>query len=203
MMIWNEDEEHRESERLLIHRINRGSKYLEFVKIPIRGDGKSSLDFAIISKTEKYSGQPKLLGMAELKVRNCQMNRFDTLMIDLQKWMAMTEYLRSWIPVFLIVRWSDCEGFYFQQYEPRPHYSGEGPDYCHERTLGGRRDRGQIHDIDIVTHIPIKDFVKGSSVSNEANYEMEISCHDIQENLNIRNSNIRELEYLDTTPRRP
>lgn len=89
-----------------------------------------------------------VVGMVEIKVRNYTRNHFETYMISADK-VARIRMLSSvtGVPAFLFVSWRDGIGYINLSDEP---------DY---NAIGGRRDRGDDQDVEVVLHYLIQRFV--------------------------------------------
>lgn len=89
-----------------------------------------------------------VVGMVEIKVRNYTRNHFETYMISADK-VARIRLLSSvtGVPAFLFVSWRDGIGYINLSDEP---------DY---NAIGGRRDRGDDQDVEVMLHYLIQRFV--------------------------------------------
>jgi hypothetical protein len=89
-----------------------------------------------------------VVGMVEIKVRNYYRNDFTTYMISADK-VARIRLLAgvTGVPAFLFVSWKDGIGYINLCDEP---------DY---NAIGGRRDRGDDQDVEVMLHYLIDRFV--------------------------------------------
>lgn len=89
-----------------------------------------------------------VVGMVEIKVRNYTRNHFSTYMISADK-VARIRLLTgvTGVPAFLFVSWKDGIGYINLCDEP---------DY---NAIGGRRDRGDDQDMEVMLHYLIQRFV--------------------------------------------
>ena len=132
-MPWYESDGDRRKEQAVIARFCEHAGYVPR-KLP---DDKYRVDFAL-------DRDGKVAGWAEVK---CRGRRYDTLIIDLRK-VASGVLLaaQSGKPFFVVVEWPD--GIAFTELSSIP-----------ERVaVGGRADRGDKHDTDVVAHIPLGQF---------------------------------------------
>ena len=87
-----------------------------------------------------------LCGLVEVKVRSSEMRAYATLTISLAK-LAMMQSLEALlqVPVVLVVQWTDALGW------------ARLSDIS-DVTMGGRADRGDPRDREMVAHIPTAKF---------------------------------------------
>ena len=90
----------------------------------------------------------KLL-FVEVKIRTTPMNAYKTYLVSSAK-MENLQASAAGHKAALLVRWTDAMAVYYVQPEGVP------ADVRVE--MGGRRDRGQTNDIELVWHIPIYKF---------------------------------------------
>jgi hypothetical protein len=90
-----------------------------------------------------------VVGMVEIKVRNYASTDFNTYMISADK-IARIRMLSSvsGIPSFLFVAWTDTVGYI---------NLADTPDYT---AIGGRRDRGDPQDIEVLLHYSVDRFIR-------------------------------------------
>lgn len=87
-----------------------------------------------------------LCGLVEVKVRRTPMRAYPTYMIALSKLAAMQSLaMVAGVPAILAVGWSDAIGWV-------------KPEGITDVTGGGRQDRGDRRDQELVAHIPIEKF---------------------------------------------
>ena len=108
----------------------------EFLKLPM----SYGFDFALYK-------QNQLKAVVEVK---CRKQRYDTLILSLQKFMCGLGYLREGIPAFLVVVW-DGHGTFVRRFR-------EFDLKVLRIEFGGRSDRGDPDDQEPVVHIPIEEF---------------------------------------------
>jgi hypothetical protein len=105
-----------------------------------------------------FSHNGELAGFAEVKVRNNTREKYPTYMISLTKlqsaWQLYKQYRK---PCYLIVGWTDCIGMI--DFFSHPYVD-----------VGGRKDRGDIADIELVCHYDISRFVL---------FDHEVIRHDV------------------------
>ncbi len=91
-----------------------------------------------------------VVGFAELKCRTIRRDAFPTMMISLGKIIsAQALYRVTHVPIVLVVEWTDWVGW--------TQIAGENAcDY--QTALGGRKDRNDEQDNDVVALIPITAF---------------------------------------------
>lgn len=84
----------------------------------------------------------------ELKHRNNSSTKYSTLIIDKKKLVAGIEHskLTGW-PFFVVVHWSD--GVFMAQVTETTRYFVD---------CGGRTDRRDPNDIDVVAYLPVREF---------------------------------------------
>ena len=85
----------------------------------------------------------------EVKIRTTPMNAYKTYLVSSAK-MENLQASAAGHKAALLVRWKDAMAVYYVQPEGVP------ADVRVE--MGGRRDRGQTNDIELVWHIPISKF---------------------------------------------
>lgn len=89
----------------------------------------------------------KLVGLAEIKCRKNPSTRYPTLMVSLLKWMTARDVAKAArVPGFLVVSWTDRVGM----------ISVDADDIV--PGVGGRTDRGDADDVELVVHIPVSKF---------------------------------------------
>ena len=150
MTPWNETTENLNSEKVFAHSVENDSLYLtKLSKL------KFGVDFAIVSKGLFVGNQPKILGVAEIKIRNTPMSKYPTLFLNLTKWMSLRRYsILSDLPFVLLVRWQDQDAMFYES--PATNNDVDSPRF--EVAWGGRQDREQDQDMNPLTHIPISMF---------------------------------------------
>ena len=91
----------------------------------------------------------QVVAYAELKCRDHNYGRFDTLFIDEQKLETLRKnYMLDKKPNLLCIRWNDCDGYYEVNLEEK-----------FKVVKGGRTTKyREPNDIDYVEHIPINKF---------------------------------------------
>lgn len=125
---------------------------------PYRYPTFSAVDAALMN-------DEKRLAIVEVK---CRKKRYDTLMIDLSK----VQTLRFWthnepINGLLVVKWPDFAPHYI---DVNRHLQwGQSEEYGDVPTdvtvsVGGRKDRGDSHDLDVCVYIPTSRFVSVHAV---------------------------------------
>lgn len=107
----------------------------------------------------------RLAGTLEIKVRTCTSDAYDTYMISLNKIVSNVQLADSLgVKFYLCVQWTDAIGFIEMTKETLRNVSTDmyGSDdfrpagmYLHE---GGRVDRGNPRDIEMMMHININHF---------------------------------------------
>ena len=100
---------------------------------------RSSFDYALLRDGDIYA-------LAEIKCRTTPHNAYPTYMISthkLKNCASSSEFIN--VPFLLIVAFSDQIMW----------WAGDG--FC-THGIGGRRDRNDDRDVEIVTHIPIEHF---------------------------------------------
>ena len=94
-------------------------------------------------------GDRNVIGFAEVKRRYVPMNKYDTFFIDLTKVATGLSLARLIaVPFYICVGWDDFVGM---MHTPSP-FKG------FDTTIEGRRDRGDVNDIEPVIHFPITKF---------------------------------------------
>lgn len=84
----------------------------------------------------------QLIAVVEAKQRTCRFAQYPTYIIS----EAKINYLRNvGVPAFLVIGWTDRAGFT----KVREGYS---------RAMGGRSDRGDPNDIEMMCHLPMSQF---------------------------------------------
>jgi len=104
------------------------------IKLPV----KAYADY-IMSR----NGEAK--AVVEVKCRNNNRLAYDTYMISQRKYEGLLSWANYGLTPILLVGWLDAIGYVRL---PCPH----------EASMGGRRDRGDAHDIEPVVHIKTSDF---------------------------------------------
>jgi len=101
----------------------------------------SRFDYALLR-----SGQ--LTCMAEIKCRTCPVGYYDDYMISYDKWSyGVHGYEVMHLTHIIVVAWSDAVGWVY--------CANQNASKCR---LGGRTDRGDESDVEVVVDIPIKNF---------------------------------------------
>lgn len=108
-------------------------------KLPIR----YGIDYAFLR-------DGALVGFAELKCRTIRRDAFPTMMVSLGKMIsAQALHQVTHVPIVLVVEWTDCVGW----------TEIAGKSACkYKVALGGRKDRNDEQDNDVVALIPINEF---------------------------------------------
>lgn len=103
----------------------------------------SEMDYGI-QKSFRYKGfkYSRIEGLVEVKCRSISFNRYPTFMLHLNK----VQYaLNCGVPTILLVSWIDAIGFI--KFKEK-----------HFVTMGGRRDRNNQYDYDLMAHYPTEKF---------------------------------------------
>lgn len=88
----------------------------------------------------------RLVGLVEVKVRASPMRRYPTYVVSLAKLATMQALAAvAGVPAIIAVGWSDAVGW-------------ARPDDVTDVTVGGRTDRSDRRDVELVGHIPISKF---------------------------------------------
>lgn len=88
----------------------------------------------------------KLVALVEIKARKNTMGAYPTYMISASKLLTMRSLSEMLgVPSIIVVGWSDKIGW-------------AAPDNVTDLTVGGRSDRGDSRDKELVAHIPISSF---------------------------------------------
>jgi hypothetical protein len=161
MTPWNETPEDIDSEKAFALSVSSDNNHdLGFIKLEAL---KFEVDFAIASKSLLVGNQPKILGVAEIKIRNTPMSKYPTLFLNLTKWMSLRRYsILSDLPFVLLVRWQDQDAMFYES--PATNNDVDSPRF--EVAWGGRSDRGQEQDMNPLIHIPIFMFEPVSGLSD-------------------------------------
>ncbi len=115
-------------------------------------------DYLLRWNTEPLHGQPMCL--LEMKIRNCTSNTYETLIISRGKLNALAPPRHTEnrvLPHLLVVRYRDRDVYCV--------IDSELLRVC-TYAQGGRRDRGDPHDIEEVAHIPLDYFTDISPLSD-------------------------------------
>lgn len=91
------------------------------------------IDFAIVDEDRQ------VIAVVEVK---CRQQRYETLMLSASKWLRLQEYRTLGIDALLLVRWPD--GTFV---------APALPEYLHSLQIGGRIDRGDPEDMEMVVHV--------------------------------------------------
>ncbi|QBJ04655.1 anaerobic NTP reductase large subunit [Pseudomonas phage JHP] len=92
----------------------------------------------------------KVVSFVELKARNNEMQKYPDFFVSQMKWLHGIEMQRVFdIPAFLVVKWTDYTGYVKM--------TANGINYM---SMGGRIDRGDWQDQEVMVHIPLKDFTR-------------------------------------------
>lgn len=130
-----ETQQDRNLEQIVMDRFCKYKGYTSFKKLSL----EERLDFS-------FFVEDKLYGFAEVKVRNNLFNKYPTYMISLTKLQAAWNLSKKHQkPCYLVVGWSDCIGVV--DMFSRPYVD-----------VGGRKDRGDAEDIELVCHYDLKQF---------------------------------------------
>ena len=109
----------------------------DYKKLPI----SYKLDFAMHKMASGF-----VWFFCEVKVRTCKMNRYPTMMLNLDKVMAARDLSKhTGLDSYLIVQWTD-----------RLATINFAEDF--DVGFGGRRDRGDSQDVGLVAHFEISKF---------------------------------------------
>lgn len=104
------------------------------VKLPINAHA----DFIMVREGEAKA-------VVEIKCRNNSRLAYDTYMISQHKYEGLLSWEGYGLKPILLVSWTDSVGFISLPCQ-------------HTKSIGGRRDRGDIQDIEPVVHIEIAQF---------------------------------------------
>jgi hypothetical protein len=91
----------------------------------------------------------RAVSVTEIKCRDNSRTQYPTLIMSLAKWNMGTRYHEiNGLDFNVAVKWT--EGIFRYNYRP---------DNGYHIAMGGRKDRGDVQDIEPVIHIPVNDFV--------------------------------------------
>ena len=113
----------------------------EFVDLPQYHE----MDFAIVERqrVDRHTF-PLIKALVEVKCRTFSINKYPTMMVDIRK---ANYALNCGLPTILLTSWTDALAFI--KFKSERFY-----------TMGGRRDRDDPYDYDIMCHYKIKDFTR-------------------------------------------
>lgn len=140
MPIYETDEDVARQERM----IKSFCKHYSYEYAPF--PPKHKVDYGIL-KPQRVNGHwyKVLVGMVEVKTRSFSYKKYPTLMVNVGKVLYARQWVDNGIKVVLLVGWTDAVG----------HISLTSDSFA---ALGGRKDRGDPNDEDVMMHFPIEDF---------------------------------------------
>lgn len=95
-----------------------------------------------------FESKGRIVSLAEIKIRTNKASAYDTYMISAHKWSTMIEFSRNLVKtVNLIVKWG-CGTVGYLTITGAEFHLG----------IGGRSDRNDSDDTELVAQIPIKQF---------------------------------------------
>ena len=107
---------------------------------------KHEIDYGIL-KPQLVNGHwyKVLVGMAEIKTRTFHHKKYPTMMVNIGKVLYAKRFVDIGVKVVLIVGWTDAVGYISLTADSFAAY-------------GGRYDRGDPNDEDVMIHFPIEEF---------------------------------------------
>jgi hypothetical protein len=121
-------------------RERKAARYFGFVtdSVPVKLPINAHADFIMVRDGEAKA-------VVEIKCRNNSRLAYDTYMISQHKYEGLLSWEGFGLKPILLVSWTDSVGFISLP-------------CSHTKSIGGRRDRGDIQDIEPVVHIEIAQF---------------------------------------------
>lgn len=140
MPIYETDEDVARQERM----IKRFCEHFSYDYAPF--PPKHKVDYAIL-KPQRIKGHwyKVVAGMVEVKTRSFPHKKYPTMMVNVGKVLYAKQFVDIGIKVVLLVGWTDAVGF----------ISLTADSFA---AMGGRNDRGDPNDEDVMIHFPIEDF---------------------------------------------